>query len=114
MMTKVMMTMLVVLAIRVESDCVRQVLRSSRKAGSRVHKSVQCASHSAQCAMHRAQCTMYSVDFVMNSAHCALYIQVPCSAWCSLQHSALQWKGKKWVEGDSTGSRSLVRQRGRL
>ena len=107
MMTKVMMTMLVVLAIRVESDCVRQVLRSSRKAGSRVHKSVQCASHSALC-------TMYSVEFVISSAHCALYIQVPCSAWCSLQHSALQWKGKKWVEGDSTGSRSLVRQRGRL
>ena len=64
--------------------------------------------------MHSALCTMCSVEFVMSSAHRELYIQVPCSAWCSLQHSALQWKGKKWVEGDSTGSRSLVRQRGRL
>ena len=56
--TKVMMTMLVVLAIRVESDCVRQVLRSGRKAGSRVHKSVQCTLHSVH-----VQCVMSIVEF---------------------------------------------------
>ena len=49
-MTKVMMTMLVVLAIRVESDWVRQVLRSGRKAGSSVHNLVQYAV----CGVHTA------------------------------------------------------------
>lgn len=81
MMTKVMMTMLVVLAIRVESDCVRQVLRSSRKAGSRVHKSVQCASHSAQCAMHNVQCGVCNEQ-------CALCIVHSGSMQCMVQSAA--------------------------
>ena len=79
--TKVMTTMLEVLAIRVESDCVRQVLRSSRKAGSRVHKSVQCASHSAQCAMHHVQCGVCDEQ-------CALYIVHSGSMQCMVQSAA--------------------------
>ena len=75
MMTKVMMTMLVVLAIRVESDCVRQVLRSSRKAGSRVHKSVQCASHSAQCAMHNVQCGVCNAPCIVHSGSMQCMVQ---------------------------------------
>ena len=75
MITKVMMTMLVVLAIRVESDCVRQVLRSSRKAGSRVHKSVQCASHSAQCAMHNVQCGVCNAPCIVHSGSMQCMVQ---------------------------------------
>ena len=59
--TKVMTTMLEVLAIRVESDCVRQVLRSGRKAGSRVHKS-----------MYIAQCGAHFIHSTERSVHCAV------------------------------------------
>ena len=97
------MTMLVVLAIRVESDWVRQVLRSGRKAGSRVHNSV-C---SVQCALRSMQCASLGAEFKFSAV---------CIAGHSMQLVAVHTMQCIWVrsgrEGDSTGSRSLVRQRG--
>ena len=88
MMAKVMMTMLVVLAIRVESDWVRQVLRSGRKAGSSQFSAV-CSVHTMQCAvciLCSMQCATLSCALVFEVCNLQNSIPVQCPAECSVYY----------------------------